>query len=266
MSYTFSFSRLGKLIVKQLFENARLYIFSVLALFGLLSLIFLFYASASFPRYNEEETYIMYLIGLFVSGSIFASMSFNMLGAKDKGIYWLSIPATHLEKLITTLFFNSILFTAVYSLCFFIVKLIAVAVLSNYTDTHDATYKIISFGDHGFAEVSKYFLFGFVAVQSLYVLGSVYFPRYSFIITTVIGSALIFVFGFYMVKIGHMVEKGHWELTKVISSVGEGPITGSHYEYVVAPWVETALKNFALFVWAPLFWVVSWFRLKEKQI
>ncbi|MEO6915407.1 MAG: hypothetical protein ABI151_06855, partial [Chitinophagaceae bacterium] len=99
MSNTFSFSRLGKLIVKQFFENAKLYLFSALALLGLLSLIFVFWMSASFPRYGERDTYIIYLVGLIISGTIFASMSFNMLGAKDKGIYWMSIPATHFEKL-----------------------------------------------------------------------------------------------------------------------------------------------------------------------
>jgi hypothetical protein len=108
MSSTFSISRLGKLIVKQLFENSRLYIFSVLALFGLLSLVFAFWISATGPHFYEVGAYIIFLFGLFITGSVFASMSFNMLGSKDKGIYWLGIPATHLEKLICTIFYSTI--------------------------------------------------------------------------------------------------------------------------------------------------------------
>ncbi len=104
MSSTLSLTRLGKLITKQLFENSRLYIFSILALFGLLSLVFAFWFVAAGPNYHEEQTYIIFIFGLFIAGTVFAGMSFNMLGSKDKGIYWLSVPATHLEKLICTIF------------------------------------------------------------------------------------------------------------------------------------------------------------------
>ncbi len=98
MTSSFSFSRLGKLITKQFYENSRLYTFAVLAIVSLLGLIFAFWIVATGPNYNEENTWFIFLIGLFVTGSIFASMSFSMLGSKDKGIYWLGVPATHLGK------------------------------------------------------------------------------------------------------------------------------------------------------------------------
>src|SRR5215213_4113436 len=152
MTSTFSFSRLGKLITKQLFENSRLYIFSVLALFGLLALIFAFWIGADGPTYAEEATYVIFIFGLFIAGSIFASMAFNMLGSKDKGIYWLSVPATHLEKLICTIFYSIILFTIVYCLCFYIVKSIGVAFLTEYVKKHpDTSYFAIRDYNQGFA-------------------------------------------------------------------------------------------------------------------
>ena len=106
MSPTFSFSRLGKLIAKQFYENSRLYLISTLALLGLLSLAFTFWITVAGPNYQEEQTYFNFLFGLFLAGANFASMSFNMLGRKDKGIYWLGIPATHLEKLVCTILFS----------------------------------------------------------------------------------------------------------------------------------------------------------------
>src|SRR5687767_9731555 len=107
MSSTFSFSRLGKLIAKQFFENSRFYLFCVLAMFGLQAIVFVLWVGASGPIYYEQVTYIIFIFGLFISGTVFAGMSFNMLGSKDKGIYWLSIPATHLEKLVCTILYST---------------------------------------------------------------------------------------------------------------------------------------------------------------
>ena len=36
--------------------------------------------------------------------------------------------------------------------------------------------------------------------------------------------------------------------------------------YRLAPWIEDAVIVFAKFIWAPVFWVATYFRLKEKEI
>ncbi len=49
----------------------------------------------------------------------------------------------------------------------------------------------------GFGEAIPYFIYGYFAVQSLYLLGSVYFRRYTFILTTVVGALLFFILDFF---------------------------------------------------------------------
>ena len=136
MNNSFSFSRLGLLIKKQWFDNAKLYTLSVLALIGLLSIIFIFWAIANGDRYDEEDTYVIFLILLFGAGLIFASTTFSALGDKAKGTYWLSIPATHLEKLVCGIFYSLIVFLAVYLLSFFIIQQITFAVIRLDTGNH----------------------------------------------------------------------------------------------------------------------------------
>jgi hypothetical protein len=264
MSPTFSISRLGKLITKQFFENLRLYTFSVLALFGLLSLAFAFWFSASEPRFLEEGTYVIMIFGLFITGSVFASMAFNMLGNKDKGIYWLSVPATHLEKLICTIFYSTIVFTLVYLLCFYTVKTIVISLLTEYIKTHPGSkyYELTDF-ENGFGGVIKYFIYGYFAVQSLHLLGSVYFKRYSFIITTVVGAVLAFTFAYYLNKLQYSLH-GTWDITSL--KIRDTGINDSYRLYSVSPTVNNIIKYMFQFAWAPLFWVVAWFRLKEKEI
>ena len=266
MSATFSFSRLGKLITKQFFENSRLYLFSVLALLGLMALVFTFWILTGGPNYQEEGTYFIFLFGLFLAGTIFASMSFNMLGSKDKGIYWLGVPATHLEKLVCTIIYSTVLFFIVYCLCFYIVKLIALAFLSGYMQNHPGTsYREMAGFDQGFGSILKYFIYGYFAVQSLYLLGSVYFSKYSFIITTTVGAFIIFVFVYYLTRIDDiMFDEANWELLSVKKA--DVTITNSYFLYSVSPAIKDIIVYAVQFIWAPVFWIVTWFRLKEKEI
>lgn len=266
MPATFSFSRLGKLIAKQFFENSRLYLFSFLALFGLLGLASAFWGLTSYGRWAESATYIMFFYGLFISGTIFSSMTFGMLGNKPKGIYWLSVPATHLEKLLCGIFYSTIFFTALYCVCFFLVKTITIAIVKQYVSTHTgSSYIEMTDFDSGFGANFKYFIYGFIAVQALYLLGSVYFNRYSFILTSIVAAAFTFVFVYYMVSLSNnMFDYARWNLwymDKFDSGLKDG-----YYSYSLPPAAANILKYGLHFIWAPVFWVVTWFRLKEKEI
>ena len=67
MSSHLALTRLGKLITKQFFENSRLYLFSVsCSCLACLSLVFAFWIMSYRPNYHEEETYIIFVFGLFI--------------------------------------------------------------------------------------------------------------------------------------------------------------------------------------------------------
>jgi hypothetical protein len=268
MTTTFSFPRLLQLIRKQWFENSRLYLFSTLALLGILGLVIIFWLLTAGANYSEDILYIIFIFGLFIAGAIFASTAFSMLGNKEKGTYWLAFPASHLEKLICMIFYNVVVFTIVYCACFFLLKSIAVTYVDSMVAANPQNYSFrrsIWDSERSFLGILPYFLYCFFAVQAFYMMGSVYFPRYSFLITTIVGSALIFVFTYYSVEIlkdsfhgGYSWNGDH------LRKYGADYTTYQRYE--LSP-VFTSLLSFAVkFIWAPVFWVVAWFRLKEKQI
>lgn len=267
MTTTFNFSRLLQLVRKQWIENSRLYFFSVLALLGMLGLIMIFWIISSGTHYSEDSLYIIFLFGLFIAGSIFASMSFSMLGNKEKGTYWLAFPASHLEKLLCMIFYNVIVFTVVYCICFFLVKSAAVAYVNSLVAEKPGVYSFrrSTWGsDRSFLSIVPYFIYGFFAVQAFYLMGSVYFSRYSFIITTIIGSALIFVFAYYTMELVQNSLEGYsWNgdhLRKYDESFN------TYQRYGLPSWMSGVLEFIVKFIWAPVFWIVAWFRLKEKQI
>ena len=218
MFSSFSLSRLEKLITKQFFENARLYTYSVLALAGLLALAFAFWIATGKPDFHEEATYVIFLFGLFIAGSVFASMSLSMLGSKDKGTYWLGVPATHLEKLVCTIFYTTIAFTAIYCLCFFTIKWLAIIAIKELVKENPSLsyIQMSESNSGGFARAIPYFMYGFFAVQALYLLGSVYFSRYTFVVTTVIGSVIIFAFAYFLTRIHDgMLGPVNWNMVSV---------------------------------------------------
>lgn len=269
MTTTFSFPRLLQLIRKHWVENSRLYFFSTLALLGLLGLVFTFWIATDGTHFSEDAAYIIFIVGIYIAGAVFASMSFNMLGDKPKATYWLSFPASHIEKLITVIFYSTVVFTVIYCACFFLVKTAADFYISDlvYRFPSKYTYKPVEFKG-GFGEVFSISMYGFFAVQAFYLLGSVYFSRYSFVITTIVGALIIFLFVYYMSELfSHPFGSGYmWQGTSVVAMGDNNPMTTSFKSYELSPFVKGLLEFSVKYIWAPVFWVVAWFRLKEKQV
>lgn len=256
MNNSFSFSRLGLLIKKQWFDNAKLYSLSVLALTGLLAIIFIFWAIVNGSRYDEQDTIVIFFILLFGAGLIFASSTFAVLGDKAKGTYWLGIPATHLEKLLCGIFYSIIVFLVVYLVSFFVVRQI--------------TFVIIRLDPDNEIRWAENFLPGeilcyiFIALQSLFMLGSVYFERFAFIKTVLAALFIIFLFmlaGVFFTKNLLPHNSGIRGLTS-FATYGDNEMK----LYRLAPWIEDTVIALAKFIWAPVFWVATYFRLKEKEI
>lgn len=268
MTKDFSFRRLLLLIKKQWIESAKLYLYGTLALLGLLGVIFLFWLNTGGHRYNEEALIIIFFIGLLLSGAIFASTSFNMLSSKAKGIYWLSFPASHLEKLICLIFYNLVVFTVVYCICFFLIEQTAVSYIHHLVKSDPAKYSFDQIDwEHANTDrrIIHDYLCGFFAVQALYLLGSVYFRRYSFILTTIITAFVFFCFILLMGNLKNLLPDDYY------LNMGRGFFVMNntspvHRVYDLNHAFLEVLIFLFKFIWAPFFWLVTWFRLKEKEI
>lgn len=270
MTTTFSFSRLIQLIRKHWFENSRLYFFSALALLGLMGVVFTLWVLMDGNTFDEDIAYMIFTGGIFITGAVFASMSFGMLGEKPKGTYWLSFPASHLEKLITVIFYTTIVFTLIYCTCFFLVKTAADFYINDLVYRHPSkyVYRQSDFSG-GLGQLMFNIMCGFFAVQAFYIMGSVYFSRYSFVITTIIGALIVFFFVYYMSELfsGGAFGSNHiWQGLRVVVIDDDNPLAMTYKSYELSPFSKNMLEYATRFIWAPVFWVVAWFRLKEKQI
>ncbi|MGN7784509.1 hypothetical protein ACTJIJ_08280 [Niabella sp. 22666] len=261
MTANFSFKRLFLLITKQWIENRRLYLMSALALMGILGAAFALWLLMAGTRYEETSMYIMGMIGLFITGAIFASTSFNMLNSKDTGIYWISFPASHLEKFLVTIFLNVVVFTGVYMSCFYLLKFLA----EIYIETRSMSYAKVNWSlSQEFTKAIPVFFSFFFVVQAAFLLGSASFKRFSFIRTIILLMALIFIYGWVSFKVAEMsFPRGFsFNLTR-LTTMHENNV---YKEYLLPGYIKAPVELFFKFFFAPCIWMITWFKLREKEI
>ena len=258
MQATFSFTRLGLLIKKQWAEHARFYTLAAGAIAGLMAIVFVIWTRVDHPP--VVVTYVILLVTMFLGGAIFASMTFADLSQRTTGIYWLSVPATHGEKLVCGILFSQVLFSAVVLGMFFIIQPIAVAMAHSPEPMHFRT----DFARAEFSSVVWNIATGYVAMQALFILGSVYFQRFAFIktvVSTVLAAAVFAAFINYVVS--PLMPEG-----MNMQSFSEAHVwkSGTERIYKLPIWSSVGIRYGFQYMWVPVLWTATYFRLKEKEL
>src|SRR5258706_9653837 len=113
MNQAFSFNRWLLLIGKHWSENRKKYLLALLAITGIILIWFVF--NIMMERYRPMGTgtqFGTYYAGLFIVGCLYASTLFSELSSKSKGINYLSLPASQLEKTLCALLYGVVIFFA----------------------------------------------------------------------------------------------------------------------------------------------------------
>lgn len=271
---SFSFQRWSWLVGKHWVENRKRYLLSIIAIFALL----IFYFTFNLLIHGEDPLdrgvqIVGYFLGLFGIGCLFAGQFFSPLGSRSKGAYYLLTPASALEKLLTALLYVVVVFFTVYTAVYYLADIIMIAIGNSlhpfYATTNVKAVPINVFYEYnwglGDANLMYYFLLAFFAVQSAFLLGSVYFDQYG-----IVKTAIVLFVGFLLLAFmeGYLLHKllpdGDHKggLSDFVSYVNSKP------DKVVelSPVVDDAVAFLALYAIAPFMWLVTYFRLTEKEI
>ena len=284
MNQVFSFNRFLLLIAKHWSENRKKYLLGLLAITGIMMVWFGF--MILMERYHPMESSVQfgtYYGGLFMVGCLYASTLFADLSSKSRGTNYLSVPASQLEKTVSTLLYGVVIFFISYTLLFYIADIIMVKVgnavwYAYWQKGHSAgsvfqPQKVVNvfWGNDGpgrdeSANIPFYILLGYFAVQSAFLLGSVYFSRFSFIKTTV---GLLFIWLLVIVFVGKVLNAfmPDGSFYESISSYRLNVGSESGEKIIRLPeWVNTGSVFLLKYAFAPIFWIATYFRLKEKEI
>jgi len=285
MNQAFDLQRWGLLVRKHWGDNRNKYTLSLAAI-G--SLLFMWYGFLMLVdgrgAMNREGQIITYYVGLFLTGALFASMLFNDLATKPKALNFLSVPASHLEKVLVMMLYCIVIFFVCYTVIFYIVDFIMVHVSNaieqaSWEKNHSADDVFVSakvanvFGKFEPDQKGNPFnvltvvLLIFFSVQGAYALGSIYFPNYSFIKTT-IALLLVILFFIFLVSqlLAEILPKGGFggNFTE-FNLPGPGDTWGQRV-IILPSWTGDVFFGYFKYLLAPVFWLVTYFRLKEKEV
>lgn len=269
MNPFFSLKRFSLLVLKHWADNRKRYGLTVLAFIGLLITWFVFawLTGVDAPMARELQM-VTFFFSLFAVGTFYASQYFSHLGSRAKGINFLLVPASALEKLLCSLLYTVFLFFIVFIAAYYLVDFLMVAIAGRFTGAGKPAvvnvFRVIVLRFN--KDTTLNFLLFFFSVQSAFLLGSVYFEKYSFI-KTIIGG---FVAGFILFCFLYLFNEA-------LLPEGDYPrgfltgyrvyVDGVHDRFIKAPaWIGHLFHFVLMYAVAPFAWIVTYFRLKEKQV
>ncbi|WEK35756.1 MAG: hypothetical protein P0Y53_24995 [Candidatus Pseudobacter hemicellulosilyticus] len=265
-------------------EHRKRYLGWLAAVAGLLMtyFLFVFFMNDRKPL-TEDYQAPTYFVVLFMLGGLYASTLFAPLGDKSKGITWLLLPASQLEKLLVSLFYGILVFYISYTAVFYLVDIAAVKLtnsmvpeLSRYdynlkqfvTDRQQAAVSNM-FIEHykKKSEVNVYFIFhmAFLAIQSIFIAGSIWCRRFAFVKTLLAGLAFGALYIFFFAKVlDPRMPRGHFT-DDFMEYRFESFLENGKYVAMPA-WLIVSITVLAKYAVAPLCWILTYIRLKEKQL
>ncbi len=193
-------------------------------------------------------------------GYIFTSLSFKEIHQLHSGIFYLTLPASVLEKFIAKLI--------VYSLGYATALVAAFFLFSGLVSLLDKLlFKEFAVLFNPFQKDVLLALAGFVVLQSFFLYGSVVFKKLALL------KSLMILFGFFFVVGVIFTLNATRILQNVFNETARGGYVNVDFsnmeEYMTPFFKNIVMPGLKIAFWAltaPLFWVLSYFRLKRSEV
>ena len=251
MNEIFNLKRFGLLLKEQISKNLKILIMGtvvVFAILGALNLISIL--STSNHIVNDDTRFGFYISLMYPAGILLSGFWFTNIQKSSIESGGLLLPASHFEKICIAFLINVILFILIY---------IIIVVTLELAMFHDIKIlKIIL--KHGLRYGSNLndFYMPFLALQSMFLFGSLLFKKMPPLKTG---------FTLFLIYIGLMIVH-----TIVLKNVLKDDnytnirdFIFGQYNIQVSAYYSIIMK-IVFYSSFPVFWVASYFKLKEKQV
>jgi len=253
MNTTFSFNRLGLLLKRFFIENQN----REMMFWGILTIVF------TLVHQTDSLRMILYFTGF-----LFAARLFKVFSFAPGGMHYLLIPATHTEKLAANILLSTLYFFIMTMVTYSIGNLLGTTIVNQIFGTSNPVswdlFHAEAMHNYGQVNVSSTngfwdLLGSFATIQAIFMLGSLYFSR------NAVGRTMLSLLG-----LGILLTIIQLSLIKII--FGTFSLTGDMGS------MNIMLSNSSIpdgigmafkiggYLFIPFLWVVSYFRLTEKQV
>lgn len=245
----FNSKRLYYLLKRHIWYNFSIFLIGTGAVAGLL--IFILVVSYFNGGILTEDFFTgLTFPFLFLGGYLFTSNVFSELHSPQKGYMYLTLPASNFEKLLTGWFLTSFafIFVAVAVLC--AINAIAFLIL--------VLFRVNAFQMVNMVSPVMLKLYAiYLVTQPIFLLGALYFRRYNFLKTILALLAIGIVLALYAGGFAKLIFPSDFH-----SYNFDAPNTEEFFVNIFVPVVRILFW----YVMGPFFLIVSYFRLKERQV
>ena len=189
---------------------------------------------------------------VILGGFVFSSLIFNELQSREKAIFFLSLPATSLDKLAAGWLISSPIFVVLIFVLLMVVNLLTGTLLSLFPG------KEFIFVDPFFPPLLNS-LGAYMVLQTVFLLGAVYFKKNNFF-KTILSLFLI------------SMVISLWALLMVYFISGKTEINMGNIDFPEhwKRFAENSLPSIAKTIFwgiiGPFFLFIAWLRLKEREV
>lgn len=203
---------------------------------------------------------------IIVSGFIFAARTYSIFKYTPGGIHYLMIPTTHFEKLVTSIILSIFYFLSAVLITYVIGNTIGTYAGNMIFGLHDPVhFELFNLGNNSIQYSGNdvdHSLFGlflsFAISQSLFILGSIYFRKNAvgrtFLSMIALTTVLIIIEVLFLkVAYGSVEIQTH-----------NIHLTNDAAQKLFQSWIT--VWQIGKYCAIPFLWVVSYFRLTEKEV
>lgn len=248
-SNTFSIKRITLLMYRHVFYNLKTYLLSFAAVGSILIIISLLNTLGT--NYLDKELFeTLGKTFLFIGGLMLTSNIFKEISSKHRGWLYMMLPANPSEKILSYWLLTTVGYVVIASLTM-VVSSIVLSVLSTLI------FKSAFYVFNPFSMAHLNILLQYCIVQSLFFFGAIYFQKNNFIKTilsvfvfnTILGIIAVFMFYLLFGTVG--IDAKNLQLTD------------DHFFSAIIPYTT---KVFYYGLMVPFFVIVSYFKLKEREV
>jgi hypothetical protein len=248
----FSSERLLKVLIKDIKTHYKTFLWIAGATAVVLLITYLAWGGDMNPHSDDGFNEVFFPLVLMIGGFWFSAGIYRELNTAQERQLYLSLPASTLEKYTSKFLLSSIGFIIAVIIFYSVFNLIGrglVNVIYGHTPPG-----FNPFGGHNLLIFKLY-----LVLQSIFLLGGIAFDKFAFfktnaaIMVTCIGVLLVSGLFFYLI-FGTLIHRKEEGLMPSIplQEFANGPL-------------ET-ISKYLFYALAPLFWVIGYFRLKEKEV
>lgn len=264
MNQTFSFHRFGLVLKLHLSEHLKSYLLGMGVLLGVWFVMLLpsaFKVTVFHESIYRNHSMLFGFIGCG-AGAWFASEAFRSVGTPVRGIPYLALPASQLEKFLAA-FLMLLLFVPAFLGIFYTVEGICFSIINDRLPQSSPRYQLLNLlGPH----MDPFLRYLTLLTPSFFLVGSIYFAKLPFVKTSVIAFVLFF---FTMLVINELLMRqlfpGHENYGGTLFQEVSFLENNRWYRLELKGTADQVVQTILLLA-IPSLWYIAYVRFKEKEI